>query len=710
MYIGFMRAAFAFLVGVLPLVITVRAGVIEAPSFRKEVLPLFAHHCFKCHGDEKQKGDLNFKSRASVFDRAEPILVPGKSAQSLVMKLVTSHDEEERMPPKGRPLNETEIATLRSWIDSGAPWEEADVNALSRKVDFRLAAPALPPGQGNPIDRFLAPYFARHEVDANRDVEDRLFARRAWFDVVGIAPPENELDAFLADGEPGKRTRLIDRLLSEHSGYAAHWISFWQDHLRDGTKGVDEAGNPLCLDHYHVRPITPWLHEALLNNKPYDVFVRELVCPPDLPRDPYADPKAFKNLPRDSSGFLQGIRIGGATPTAVQAAEVQAAQNIGQVFLGTQLKCATCHDSFVDGWKQTEVWALASVYAEKPLEIYKAENPTGEFSRAGFLFPELDRISPNAPVRERVAQLAESLTRPENGLFARTIVNRIWARLMGRGLVEPLDDMAEPAWHPELLDWVAADFIAHRYDLKHLIRQILTSRAWQMPAVAVSRTPENPFVFRGPWIRRLTAEQFADTLYALQGRPYRAWEQRASPLFDALGRPDRQLVATTRNHEATVLQSLEFLNGQNLHALLYQPDSSAAQPTMINERCPVTNRSIGPGTPRPNPRIILHDGLPIGVEDLASEQAFEREPAKYLPRLEGDIRVARVSQNRAAAISEGADLLTIAEQRFTRALSRPPTPRETGIMMSVFGTQPSRDDLADITWLTLMKPEFQLLQ
>jgi hypothetical protein len=641
------------------LALVASASAAEPVSFRKDVLPILGHHCFKCHSGDKAKGDLDFKSRASVFDREEPILVPGHSDESTILALVMSTDDD-RMPPTGRSLNAEEISVLERWINEGASWDDASLQMLARKADFRLAATSLPAGDGHPIDRWLAPYFLKHGVDASATVDDRLFARRLWFDVIGLPPPTETLAAFLADTRLDKRERLIDQLLADNEGYAARWMTFWQDHLRDGTRGVDEAGNPFCPDHYHVRPITPWLKTALLENKPYDVFVRELVNPPDLPRDPYKNPPdGLKKLPRDSSGFLQGIRLGGATPTAVQSAEVQMAQNLGQVFLGVQLKCATCHDSYVDGWKQADVWGLAGIYSDTPLEMFRAEIATGTMATPKFLFPDLDLVSPTAPVRERMQQLATSITRPENGLFARTIVNRIWAQLMGNGLVTTLDDMAEPAWHPDLLDWLAADFIAHRYDLKHLIRRILTSRAWQMPAVREPSGRQTPFVFRGPALRRLTAEQLIDTVYAFQGRPHRAWEQRATPLFDAMGRPDRQLVATTRDSEATMLQALEAINGRTLHELLKETTSAAASPEQGDS---------------PN------------------------DPA------------ARVKKNRPVPIAVDAALPRVAEQRFSRALSRDPTERERTILRGIFGANPSLDDLADATWLIVMKPEFQLLR
>ena len=182
-----------------------------------------------------------------------------------------------------------------------------------------------------------------------------------------------------------------------------------------------------------------------------------------------------------------------------------------QVFLGTNLKCASCHDSFVNHWKLTDAYALASVFADKPLEIHRCDQATGKTSGVGFIYPELGKIDASAPRLERMKQLADLLVKPQDGRFARTIVNRLWAQLMGRGIVEPLDDMDQLAWDQDLLDWLAADFVAHGHNLKHTLALIASSRAYRLASTGVADPSDRGvFAFRGPSTRRMTAEQFAD--------------------------------------------------------------------------------------------------------------------------------------------------------------------------------------------------------
>ena len=196
---------------------------------------------------------------------------------------------------------------------------------------------------------------------------------------------------------------------------------------------------------------------------------------------------------------------------------MQAAQNISQVFMGVNLKCASCHDSFINDWTLADAYGLASIYADTELEMVRCDRPTGKTAPMKFLYPELGSIDPKAPKTERLKRLAEIITQKQNGRLARTAVNRLWARLMGRGLVEPVDDMEQPAWDPELLDWLAADFVANGYDLRKTIERILASDAYQLPSVPASEQVSNQDVFRGPWVRRLSAEQFQDALSRITG-------------------------------------------------------------------------------------------------------------------------------------------------------------------------------------------------
>src|SRR5207245_1956174 len=143
-----------------------------------------------------------------------------------------------------------------------------------------------------------------------------------------------------------------------------------------------------------------------------------------------------------------------------------------------------------------------------------------------FFYPELGAIPPEADRAARLERLAEIITQKEDGRLTRTLVNRLWQRFMGRGLVEPVDEMEKPAWNPDLLDWLAEDFAGHGYDVRFLIRRILTSHAYQLPAVNYEPQNQQGFVFRGPAVRRMTAEQFRDALTSVAGVGF------SSPLAD----------------------------------------------------------------------------------------------------------------------------------------------------------------------------------
>ena len=343
---------------------------------------------------------------------------------------------------------------------------------------------------------------------------------------------------------------------------------------------------------------------------------------------------------------------------ASQTPEMQAAQNISQVFMGVNLKCASCHDSFINEWQLADAYGLASIYAEQPLEMVECDRPTGKTAAMKFLYADLGSIDPASPRGVRLDQLMHALVGPANGRLARTIVNRLWARFMGRGLVEPVDDMEQAAWHPDLLDWLAEDLVAHGYDLKRTMRVILTSNAYQRVAVSAPAANE-PYVFRGPEARRLTAEQFVDAVSAATGVWQKAPDARlnvalvqahampppertraalvaASPLMLALGRPNREQVVTTRAAAPTTLQTLELLNGPTL--------------------------------------------------------------ASHLQR------------GAALLVASGKSSRAIVDDVFERALGRAPTTAERTLSIDALGARPNQAAIEDLLWSVVMLPEFQVVR
>jgi hypothetical protein len=251
-------------------------------------------------------------------------------------------------------------------------------------------------------------------------------------DTVGLLPPPEALGRFLVDDSPDKRARLVDELLGDRQAYAEHWLTFWNDLLRNDYQGVGyiDGGR---------KPITDWLYSALADNRPYDEFVAELVDPGMA-----------------AEGFTKGISWRG-TVNASMLPPMQAAQGVAHVFLGVNLKCASCHDSFIDDYTLEDSYGMASIYAEGPLEIAECDQPTGELSAVKFLYEEIGELEANSSPEMRRRQLAEIITGRSNGRLPRTIVNRFWHRFFGRGLVEPIDEMDRPAWSPELMDWLAED-------------------------------------------------------------------------------------------------------------------------------------------------------------------------------------------------------------------------------------------------------------
>src|SRR5262249_49191708 len=147
------------------------------------------------------------------------------------------------------------------------------------------------------------------------------------------------------------------------------------------------------------------------------------------------------------------------------------------------LKCASCHDSFINDWRLADAYGLANIYSDTPLELFECDKATGKKAGTQFIYPELGTVDARGDKAARLKQLAAVITRPDDGRLSRPIVNRFWQRFFGRGLVEPVDDMEQPAWNQDLLDWLAADLVDNGYDLKKTIERMLTSRAYQLPAI-----------------------------------------------------------------------------------------------------------------------------------------------------------------------------------------------------------------------------------
>jgi hypothetical protein len=616
----------------LPLKVDLPPAATKQIDFAKDVVPILKETCLQCHANGKKKGGLAIDSRDLFLKGGEsgPAIIAGNSTKSLAIQLVAGADPDRIMPKKGKKLTPEQIGILRAWIDQGAVWPK-DVVLGSR---FRVApleprkveipAPAERSGLTNPIDLVLQPYFAKHNIAPGKVVDDRVYARRAYLDIVGLTPPPADLEAFVADASADKRPALVKKLLADRKNYAAHWMTFWNDALRNDYKGTGyiDGGR---------KYITQWLFESLTSNKPYNQFVRDLVTGEN-----------------GAAGFTGGIIWRGVV-NASQTREMQAAQNISQVFMGVNMKCASCHDSFISDWTLEDSYGLAGIYAETAPEMAQCDKPLGKVAKLKFIYPQLGEIDPAKPKAERLKQLADVITSERNGRLTRTIVNRVWQRMLGRGLVEPADEMDNEPWNADLLDALASRFVEDGYDVQKLIELIATSRAYQLPAVVAKEEHAEQYVFAGPSIKRMSAEQFVDAVATLtgakldtkpsklEGAPMRAVMTIANPLTVAMGRPNREQVVTNRPSAATTLQALELTNGPTLSEMLQK-----------------------------------------GAKQLTKQP--------------------------------DADGKTLIETLYAKAVSRAPTEKELALAEGVVGEKPKAEGVEDLLWVMVMLPEFQLIR
>ena len=600
-------------------------------DFAHDIVPLLKSRCAECHTNGTYKGGFSLDTRTEAK----------KSDVKEITRRITSDDPEVRMPSKGKPLTPAEVALLKSWIDEGLPWEPGFSFKVSTYVaPLKPRRPTLPVAQNgreHPIDRIIDAYFVTNKLPRPAPLDDLSFIRRVHFDIIGLLPTPTEVDAFIADGSADKRAKLVRRLLDDQRGFADHWLAFWNDLLRNDYAGTGfiDGGR---------KQISAFLYQSLLTNKPYDQFVRELISPTP-----------------DSEGFIKGIKWRGSV-NASQVVELQFAQNVGQVFFGANMKCASCHDSFIDKWKLDDAYSLAAVIADAPLEVHRCDKPQGRKATPRFLFPELGTIDAKLPKPKRLEQMAALVTHADNGRFTRTIANRIWHRFMGRGIVHPVDVMGNPPWSSDLLDYLAVYLADNKYDLKKFMEHILTSQAYQSKVVQIAKEPAgDEYIYRGPEMKRIGAEPFIDALWMItqtaptkpvapipfppfaestptERRFVRATLVNADLLMRSLGRPNREQVVTTRPDLLSTLQALDLSNGP-----------------------------------------IITDTLNRGATKLL--------------------------QSNKLATSD--DLIAII---YRQALSRRPTGDEMAILRELVGPKPSVEGIADLLWTVLMLPEFQLIR
>jgi hypothetical protein len=329
----------------------------QAPiDFSHQVVPILKEHCGACHTGHEAKGSFSMNTRPLLVDSGMVDL--DDPAASYLLELIASEDPDVQMPPPGRPrMSLDQQQLLGRWLAEGATWETGFSFApLAYEPPLLPRRPELPPvgaSGEHPVDRLLDAYLAERGLPVPTGVDDATFARRAWLDLVGLLPPPDQLQRFLADPAADKRQQLVERLLGDEIAYADHWLSFFNDLFRNDYSGTGFITGGRSQ-------ITGWLYQALLENRPFDQMARELIAPTG----------------DASRGYSSGIRWRGEV-SAGQTVEIQFAQSVGQSFLGINMKCASCHDSFIDRWTLDDAYGLAAIYSERPLEIHRCDAPIG---------------------------------------------------------------------------------------------------------------------------------------------------------------------------------------------------------------------------------------------------------------------------------------------------------------------------------------------
>jgi len=614
-----------------------------ATDFAHDIVPILQKHCVGCHGAREAKGSFSMNTRELLIDSGN--VKTGQPEESMLVELILATDKEIQMPPAEKDrLSVAEVAALKKWIADGLPWDDGFSFApVAWEPPLKPRRPELPSivdGRDNLIDRILDADLAAHQVARPNRIDDAVFLRRVSLDLVGLLPDPEMLAAFVADTAADKRKTIVRQLLDDQISYADHWLTFFNDLLRNDYSGTGFITGGR-------QQVSAWLYEALLTNKPFDQFARELIAPPTAA----------------SQGYIDGIRWRGEV-SAGQTVEIQFAQSVSQSFLGINMKCASCHDSFIDRWKLDEAYGLAAIYASQPMEIHRCDKPIGRQSEAKWLFPELGAIDPKAPKEERLRQLAALMTHPDNGRFTRTIGNRLWYKLMGRGIVHPLDAMQSKPWNEDLLDSLAMHLQDQKYDLQSVLYLIATSHAYQSESVVREQATDSPshgFIYHGPLARRMTAEQFLDAVWQITESAPAAFDApvvraivdeaalnrnirmtrtsllKSDFLMRSLGRPMREQIVSMRPSELTTLEAVDLTNGSTL--------------------------------------------------------------AGYLTR--GATRLAdRWSDDRSGLINYLNQF----------AFSRLPTAEERRILEGALGPDPVAQEIEDVLWAILMMPEFMLVR
>jgi len=431
-----------------------------------------------------------------------------------------------------------------------------------------------PRPENNPIDALVNQKLKKVKILPSETCTDAEFLRRASFDLTGLPPTPERVRAFLADTSDGvaKRDRLIDELI-DGPEFVAHWTHKLADLLQVNRKFLGAKG---------TWAFVRWIEEAVSRDMPYDQLVRAVVT---------AQGSSYDNPPVN---YFRSSKE-----------PVVALENATQLFLGIRFSCNKCHDHPFERWTQNQYYGMAAYWGQVGVKAGPREGEqvvydqtAGEVThpKDGHVVPPSFPYDYNrskaggepASASSRRTRLADWLTAPENPYFARSAANRVWSYFLGRGIIDPVDDIrsSNPPSNPELLDWLEKDFVAHGFDLRHLMRTIARSRTYQASIATNAFNRDDTSNFSHAIPRRLTAEQLLDAIDVAAGRRpqfpgvpsgFRAnqlpdSQVSAGGFLDLFGRPPRETPCECeRSSEVSLSQALNLVNGPTISDALIDP-------------------------------------------------------------------------------------------------------------------------------------------
>ena len=429
----------------------------------------------------------------------------------------------------------------------------------------------------NFIDELVWQRLKYLRITPSGPIDDAKFMRRVYIDIIGRLPTPEEARLFLEVGDAHKRERLVDALL-ERPEYVDHWANKWMDLLRP---------NPYRVGIKAVLNYDNWIRQQFRENKPYDEFARGLIT---------AQGSTFRN--------------GAATMFRDRRSPDEITTLVSQLFLGIRLECAKCHHHPFEKWGQHDFYSLAAYFSRvgrkgrglsPPISgseeiILTAKKGSVSHPLTGEVLPPRPLFGDAAEVKEdedpRKA-LAAWVTSNENDYFAKVQVNRVWADLMNRGLVEPVDDLraTNPPTNPALLDALAAEFRKQKFDLKKLVRTITTSYVYSLSSIPNERNISDTRNYSRHYRQRLRAEVLLGAVDDISGVPTsfaampsgsranQIWTTRVQSLFlDTFGRPNpNEDPPCERTGESTVTQTLHLMNAPAIHKKVVNDAGNAAQ-------------------------------------------------------------------------------------------------------------------------------------